>query len=158
MVKRGLALFMAVTLSAASLCACGGREQPGDNGIVQEDETSGNDGTGEASAAPEENAAPELSDAPEQVESDNEQPDDAEDALLYTGEVEIKVRDANVTPSVAPYTVEADLSNIDNLWQFYLQDEVQEKLVQNDLSCAVMRAVSFSRFMSITDMTRLRVL
>ena len=132
MIRKGLAVFMAVTLSAASLCACGGKEHPGDTGIVQEDEASGNDDTEEASAAPEENAAPEQNDDSERDEGDNEQADDTGDALLYTGDIEIKVRDASVTPSVAPYTVEADLSNIDNLWQFYLQDEVQEKLVQNN--------------------------
>ncbi len=34
-------------------------------------------------------------------------------------------------PNTAPYSVEADLSNIDNLWQFYLNDEMSQKLVQN---------------------------
>lgn len=36
-----------------------------------------------------------------------------------------------VTPSVEPYTVEPDLSNIDNLWQFYLDDAMKEKLAEN---------------------------
>lgn len=36
-----------------------------------------------------------------------------------------------VSPNVAPYTVEPDLSNIDNLWQVYLSDEATEKLVKN---------------------------
>lgn len=33
--------------------------------------------------------------------------------------------------SVDTYTVQPDLSNIDNLWQFYLGDELSAKLVQN---------------------------
>ena len=36
-----------------------------------------------------------------------------------------------VTPSVEPYTVEPDLSNIDNLWQFYLDDAMKEMLAEN---------------------------
>lgn len=132
MIKRGLAVFMTATLLAASLCACGGQRQPEDTGSVQEEEMPDNDGMEEAAAAPEENDASEQSDVPEQEDSDDEQPDDARDALLYTGDVEVKVRDVSVTPNVAPYTVEADLSNIDNLWQFYLQDGEQEKLVQNN--------------------------
>lgn len=36
-----------------------------------------------------------------------------------------------VTPCVEPYTVEPDLSNIDNLWQFYLEDEVKDKLAED---------------------------
>lgn len=36
-----------------------------------------------------------------------------------------------VSPNVALYTVEPDLSNIDNLWQVYLSDEAAEKLAKN---------------------------
>ena len=36
-----------------------------------------------------------------------------------------------VTPCVEPYTVEPDLSNVDNLWQFYLPDEMKNKLAEN---------------------------
>lgn len=36
-----------------------------------------------------------------------------------------------VSPNVSPYTVEADLSNVDNLWQFYMEDEMAEKLASN---------------------------
>lgn len=37
----------------------------------------------------------------------------------------------NVIPSVEPYTIEPDLSNVDNLWQFYLQGDIVDKLSQN---------------------------
>lgn len=36
-----------------------------------------------------------------------------------------------VTPAVEPYTIAPDLGNVENLWQFYLQDGMAEKLVQN---------------------------
>ena len=32
---------------------------------------------------------------------------------------------------VGSYTVEADLSNIDNLWQYYLEDDIKDKLARN---------------------------
>lgn len=41
---------------------------------------------------------------------------------------------ASVTPSVAPYTVDADLGNIENLWQFYAlkqNQEMADKLAKN---------------------------
>ena len=37
----------------------------------------------------------------------------------------------SVAPCVEPYTVMPDLSNVDNLWQFYLEDGMAEKLAQN---------------------------
>ena len=36
-----------------------------------------------------------------------------------------------VVPSVKPYTIEQDFSNIDNADQFYLRDEIGAKLAQN---------------------------
>lgn len=36
-----------------------------------------------------------------------------------------------VSPNVSPYTVEADLSNVDNLWQFYIEDGMAKKLAEN---------------------------
>lgn len=37
----------------------------------------------------------------------------------------------SVTPCVEPYVPAPDLSNVDNLWQFYLDDEMADKLAQN---------------------------
>lgn len=39
--------------------------------------------------------------------------------------------DNSVVPCVEEYTVNPDLSNIDNLWQFYLEEDMVEKLLQN---------------------------
>lgn len=135
MVKRGIAVFMASALLMGTLCACGGQGQSSESDTVQVNATADDDGAEDNSATEDGDKAmeadtPEESDAPEQNESDNEESNDEQDEL-YVGDIEIKVRETDVTPSVAPYTVEADLSNVDNLWQFYLLDEVQEKLVQN---------------------------
>lgn len=35
------------------------------------------------------------------------------------------------TPNVAPYSVDADLGNVENLWQIYLNDGMRELLVKN---------------------------
>lgn len=40
----------------------------------------------------------------------------------------------DVNPAVTPYTVAEDLSNVANLGQYYLQDEVKELLVKNGFS------------------------
>lgn len=37
----------------------------------------------------------------------------------------------DITPCVTPYTIEADLSNVENMWQFYFVDEAKEKIQQN---------------------------
>ena len=37
----------------------------------------------------------------------------------------------NITACVTPYTVEENLGNVENMWQFYLQDEMVDKLEQN---------------------------
>ena len=36
-----------------------------------------------------------------------------------------------VTPNVSPYTVDADLGNVENLWQFYMTEEMAAKLSAN---------------------------
>ncbi len=52
----------------------------------------------------------------------------------YTGPFSAKEtvnEDIGVTPCAAPYTIAPDLSNVDNLWQFYLADGQKEKIAQN---------------------------
>lgn len=36
-----------------------------------------------------------------------------------------------VTPNVAPYAIEPDLGNVENLWQFYMEGDVAAKLAEN---------------------------
>ncbi|MBO5112858.1 MAG: DUF3160 domain-containing protein [Lachnospiraceae bacterium] len=40
-------------------------------------------------------------------------------------------KESDVVPCVERYTVEPDLSNVDNLWQFYLEEGMTEKLSEN---------------------------
>lgn len=39
--------------------------------------------------------------------------------------------DEAISLNVSPYTVEADFSNVDNFWQFYIEDEMAQKLASN---------------------------
>ena len=56
-----------------------------------------------------------------------------------------------VTPGVEPYTVEPDLSNIDNLWQFYLDDAMKEMLAENGF---VVRGAAEREFFQIYEIDR----
>ena len=124
MLKRGIAVLTTAALLLGSLIACGVQEQLGESGTAQESEVPDEDSVPEESIPVEESKVPEQSDS---ETSDGEQASNE----LYVGDLEIKVRDVDVTPCVEPYTVEADLSNIDNLWQFYLTDGQVDRLVQN---------------------------
>ena len=129
MFKKGIAVITTVALLMGSLCACGSQGQS-ENGSLQERIASDeDDGSGDSTRLEDSDSSDEDKASGSNEES-NEQPDDVKDRL-FAGDIEVKVRDASVTPNVEPYTVEPDLSNVDNLWQFYLEDEVQEKLVQN---------------------------
>lgn len=39
--------------------------------------------------------------------------------------------ESSLVPCVEPYTIMPDLSNVDNLWQFYLADGMADKLARN---------------------------
>lgn len=39
--------------------------------------------------------------------------------------------DESVSPNAASYTLEKDLSNVDNLWQFYLDDKMTDLIARN---------------------------
>lgn len=57
----------------------------------------------------------------------------------------------NVEARVQSYAAEADLSNIDNLWQYYLSDGLKEKLVQNSF---VVSGTAGSEFFEIYETNR----
>ncbi|MCI8380193.1 MAG: DUF3160 domain-containing protein [Lachnospiraceae bacterium] len=42
-----------------------------------------------------------------------------------------KAEEEAVTPNVTSYTIEPDLSNVENLWQFYMEGDVAAKLAEN---------------------------
>ncbi len=54
-------------------------------------------------------------------------------------------------PDVAPYTVNADLSNIDNLWQYYLSDDFRRMLAQNQF---VVESYAGDEFFEIYEQNR----
>ena len=128
MIKRGIAVLMTVSLLVGSLCACGVKEQPEESGVIQENAPSEENDTAEDDVVPE--TGDEAASGVTEPDEDGELSDCERDGL-YVGDIELKVREADVTPSVPLYAVEPDLSNVDNLDQFYLMDEVMDKMVQN---------------------------
>ena len=133
MIKKGIAILMTAVLLASTLCSCGA--QPEGNNDSRESVLADAHKDKDAGA---ENGEDTSKDSAEEQADNAEEQDDvrvSDEVLaqddLYAGDIEVRVRDADVTPGAAPYTVEADLSNIDNLWQYYLTDEIADMLVQN---------------------------
>ncbi len=110
--KRGMALLLAVVLTAGALGGCARTDR----------ESSAMQGNGESGQAGEQDAA---------GASDTEEFFIPEFDGLFAVKGAAASEEIDVTPGVAPYTVEPDLGNIDNLWQFYLNDEEKEKLARN---------------------------
>lgn len=103
MKKRRVAVLMAAVLLIGSMWGCAGQ------------------GGTEGSNAPQESAV--LKEDAAQGQTLSEATDEEQDAVDISAE--------NEAAGAGVYTVEADLSNIDNLWQYYLNDEIKDKLVQN---------------------------
>lgn len=84
-----------------------------------------------------ENVAENQTEDPIHVSHETVSVEEAKNAVSVIGErpllfqVSSEGSQTGVTPCVDYYTVEHDLSNIDNLWQFYLQDGEKELLTQN---------------------------
>ena len=49
----------------------------------------------------------------------------------------------NISPAADSYTLEKDLSNVDNLWQFYLDDKMTELLAKNSLPASSLTTKPF---------------
>lgn len=145
MIKRGMAVLMTAALLMGSLSACGVQGQPEESGASQESgpaDAQSDDDMADAKRSDTDgynDAYRMMRNERDQAEMDrfNESQKETEEEAWwplgenYWQDVVGKTRDADVTPCVEPYTVEPDLSNIDNLWQFYLSDENADKLVQN---------------------------
>ena len=58
----------------------------------------------------------------------------------------------SVEPSVEPYTINQDLSNIDNLWQFYINEDMGAKLSEN--AFAVRNGSGNSEFFQVYETNR----
>lgn len=148
MIKRGIAVFMTAALLLGSLSACGAQEAAGESGASQGSAltdahgSTDNDGMtdtaqGDADEWRDENGMTAEERLQAEIDRFNESRKETEEEAWwplgenYWRDTMLKTRDADVTPCVEPYAVESDLSNIDNLWQFYLTDEVSDKLAQN---------------------------
>ncbi|MCM1251211.1 MAG: DUF3160 domain-containing protein [Clostridium sp.] len=60
----------------------------------------------------------------------------AQETVFFDGQrpqliADMTVDSVNVTPCVKPYTIAPDLSNVENLWQFYFEDELASKIAKN---------------------------
>lgn len=158
MIKRNLSLFTAAALLFVSLCTlpgCGapsGRDSaqtPGD-GAAQTSETAASQISGDGSAqtdetgqtgengtdqAEEDGSIQAAGDSPAAGEAAQNGGSSAKSTPLAAAggfeNIQVTIRDTDATPCVEPYSIAPDLGNVDNLWQFYLEDGMKEKLAQN---------------------------
>ncbi len=132
--KRGLAILTAAALLMGTLAACGGTEESAapENALqgARDEAQEADGGQGDAAEETESGASADTA----QDEAGNGQTGE-----LFTGGIEVRVRDAEVVPAVAPYEVAADLSNIDNLWQFgdWLAEGAQGDMLARQGFCIV---------------------
>lgn len=120
--KRKMRSAAALLLAVSLLCACAAdvsrEEQPEEKEtVVSENEKVT---PAEEEAPVQEDPAPETDMVSEGQAGDRPQ---LLDGLLAA--------DVMVTPNVAPYEIAADLSNVENLEKFYLEDQTKEKLADN---------------------------
>ncbi|MCH5258228.1 MAG: DUF3160 domain-containing protein [Lachnospiraceae bacterium] len=144
MFKRGIAVLMTAAILLGSLSACGVRGAAEQSGDAQGPALIGGHGNSASDALRDgaderrdENGMTDEEGLQAETDRFNEsRKETAEEAWWplgdnYWQDTVLKTRDADVIPCVEPYAVESDLSNIDNLWQFYLTDEVADKLARN---------------------------
>lgn len=135
--KRRTAVFLAGVLLAGMLSGCAGPTGGGTPGQVEGESSGEQAATGtDASGGNRENTADTdgaggLESAGNMDGAGAEQSGGRPQLVTPSASDATDLAALGVTPCVEPYTVEPDLSNIDNLWQFYLDDAVKEKLVEN---------------------------
>ena len=133
MKKRTIAAVMTTALFISTLSACGVGQTTGE-AITEETQE-------------------ETSDGQQAQDQESESGETAETATGDTqlGQSTATIREIGITPCVEPYTVEPDLSNIDNSWQFWYDDDVREKLVKNGF---VVRAGGSAEFFEEYEQNR----
>ncbi len=128
MKKNMLKRIMAVFLAACMLSGCGMSElgdlfRGGDDSDAfftpEEEETDVDADDGETKPDTEEA----ITELPEDIPAD----ENGRPSLLSME----APKEEMVTPNVSPYTVDADLGNVENLWQFYMTEEMAAKLSAN---------------------------
>lgn len=131
MIKRRLKSLLSIALIICILTACG---------VKQPDDSQGNISTEQNTHVSSENASTQSTDSSPNIPTNSA--DESADAantftkpftngrpILLKGTAQSDAD--NVTPCVAAYTVEPDLSNIYNLSQFYIPDEMADMLTKN---------------------------
>lgn len=135
MKKRSMAILLTVALTAGALSGCGGQSRG--NGEQEWSESEAEEPEAVPVDEPGDETEQTVGDTAEQQEQAGADTAGEGDSFFPTFDGPFSVKNAavneeiGVTPCVAPYTIEPDLSNIDNLYQFYLDDDQREKLVQN---------------------------
>lgn len=113
--KTGERIF-ALVLTAGILAGCGMSGLDGDELIRFEENTEESDAETESEAA---NGNQGLHPAGSEIQR----------PMLLNME---SLEDAEtVTPGAIPYTIEPDLGNVENLWQFYMEDDLKAALAKN---------------------------
>lgn len=115
MKKRMWRRIFAVALTVCMLGGCGMSGQDGDELVRFEGDTE------ETDAEPESEAA----DGQEESFAGSES---GRPMLLS---MEKMTEEERVTPNAAPYVIEPDLGNVENLWQFYMEDDLKGELAKN---------------------------
>lgn len=132
MIKRRMKKVLAIVLVISILNACG---------VKQPDSSTDNVATEQNTYTSSENAANQEADTSTNVLT-NPSGDESTDtgrtlSAPFTNGRPLLIRgvsyndEIGVTPCVAEYTIEPDLSNITNLEQFYIRDESVDKLAKN---------------------------
>ncbi|MDE7278086.1 MAG: DUF3160 domain-containing protein, partial [Lachnospiraceae bacterium] len=157
MKRKRIKGILAIVLVISILCACAGTEResgtqnaPVEAENVKEGETQ--EENVESADKEADNTAPDsaaYAGAPDSDDDDTDMetlsPEELEALLAdikpinrpFTGDRPFLVKSGDeqavdmAVPSVEAYTVAPDLSNVDNLWQFYLQDGFKAQLAEN---------------------------
>lgn len=121
--KKPIAILTATSLAISILCSCSAQSQPSYTQSQSQTQTRST-------------KSDSKSDSKSNNATETEHHESTQTETLYkttfTDVSTIDIRDTNVNPSITPYTLEPDLSNIDNLWQYeYLGDSQKELLAQN---------------------------
>lgn len=122
--KRWMGMALALALFAGTFSACA--EQAAENSDVGLEDANGQ--TVKTEDADKLDPGQEEGNA-ESSAVEKKEPVVIGDRPLFCGSTLLE--EVSVVPCVEVYTISPDLSNIDNLWQFYLQDEMADKLSKN---------------------------
>ena len=120
--KRKSRQVIALLLSLSLLTACAAQKADNGSDANQNAASSEQSETASSDAQAEQAASLEQTAPGEPAALDGKRPQ-----LI----VDMGADSVNITPCVEPYTIASDLSNVENLWQFYFADELASKIAEN---------------------------